>query len=65
MAEKEKKEGKGKGGGRGGEAPSDRAEEKKGGSKGVLEMPNKLFEIEISNPFFTGPQNITLYDPAV
>ena len=25
-------------------------------------MENKFFEIEISNPFFTGPSNITLQD---
>ena len=65
MLEKEKKEGKGKGGGRGEPSSGDRPEDKKNASKGALEMPNKLFEIEISNPFFTGPQNITLFDPTV
>jgi len=63
MAEKEKKDGKAKGGRE--QPPSGDREEKKAPAKGPIEMPSKLFEIEISNPFFTGPQTITLYDPTV
>jgi hypothetical protein len=64
MAEKEKKEGKEKGG-RDQPPSGDRDEGKKVPAKGPTEMPSKLFEIEISNPFFTGPQSVTLYDPTV
>jgi len=64
MAEKEKKDGKAKGG-RDQPVSGDRDEAKKVPAKGAQDMPSKLFEIEISNPFFTGPQTITLFDPTV
>jgi len=28
-----------------------------------MEQNNKLFEIEISNPFFSGPSTLNLFDP--